>query len=144
MTQFLILTGPEPDVSRLTDASAVPLEREHPFLLDVARRLLTRAECSRSWVLRGGEAGEPAHELCDDAMLEIAEGASLAETTLGAFLHSYLPGCERITFWYGGEPGTLTRCTDAEAFWVHVEDSLSGRGDDPWELFVSYEPPKSD
>lgn len=86
MTQFLILTGPEPDLSVLTDVSAVSLADDHPFLQSVAQQLLSQAEASRSWVLRGGDANEPAHELCDDAILQMADGASLSDTTLGSFL----------------------------------------------------------
>lgn len=110
MTQFLVLTGPMPDIQLfLPDAQVIALADAHDTVRVTAEKFLTNTQCETSWMLRGGQTGEPADYMCGHIGFEmVVEEKDFSETLLGRFLQNYIQseGFEQLTFWYdiGNKP----------------------------------------
>ncbi len=104
MTQFLVLTGDKPGIEQFMDGAwDIRIDEAHPSVQDVVRKFLTPEQIEKSWMLRGGESGEPADYMAGHIGFEmVVEEKDFSDTLFGRFLTHYisLPAFEQLTFWY--------------------------------------------
>ncbi len=138
MTQFLILTGPKPNLSEHDGIFSVPLLDD--VVANYVGSSIQETDKPISWILRDGK-GEPGHELCNNASMELQSNCKLIDTELGKLLFSYIKIAKSITFFYGTDSDDLSNFTDEEEFLNHVEECLSGKGESPWDIYAAFHRP---
>ena len=138
MTQFLIFTGPKPNLSEYNEFFSVPLLSD--VVSNYVGESIQKADQQTSWVLRGGK-GEPGHQLCDNAIIELQSNCEFIDTKLGKILFSYAKIAKQITLFYGTDSENLLPFSSEKEFLNHVEECLTGKGETPWEIYAEFHCP---
>ena len=124
MTQFLALTGPKPDISEIEGGWVISFEEAFPLVQETLRKHIQEDQFARTWMLRGGDTGEPADKMCGDLGYEmVVKQKPFEDATLGKFLTRYLDGgFEQITLFYAAGDAQLKCFDDQKKFFEYIQD----------------------
>jgi hypothetical protein len=117
MTQFMLAIG---DLPQDLDSVCLSINEADRFLKKMAKELFTEKKLQSCWYLEK----ELAHDLFNQAQVQIFESKSLEETIIGQLLIKLFSSCEQIVCWYASDCADLLEFTDIEIAMQYISSEL--------------------
>ncbi|PSB50877.1 hypothetical protein [Chamaesiphon polymorphus] len=128
MTQFMLVVGDRPQD---LDSVSRAIHEADWFLKKMAQELFTDRQLQSCWYLEK----ELAHDLFNQAQVQIFESKSLEETIIGQLLIKLFSSCEQIVCWYANDCDELPEFTNIELALQYISSELIQPGGEVYLRF---------